>query len=182
MSAISPPAALEPRDPPLATVEGPAPAAGLRFSGPSEPDLVVARFRLLALRRSAWLDHLWQQEDGGSPGGAVSYAEIATILNDKDSPEAEALWLDGYEPAQGWAAQLAEVDQALTDLEHSRFARLAKIFDLNAVEQVNSRHFGLITMRERAKNLNGRLTIQTQPGKGTCVTLVIPLQAALAEK
>jgi two-component system nitrate/nitrite sensor histidine kinase NarX len=47
-------------------------------------------------------------------------------------------------------------------------------FDLNAVEQTNRRHFGLITMRERAKSLNGRLTIETQPGQGTCVTLFVP--------
>jgi signal transduction histidine kinase len=51
-------------------------------------------------------------------------------------------------------------------------------FDLNAVEQVNTRHFGLITMRERAKRLNGRLTIRTQPGHGTCVTLFVPLQSS----
>jgi signal transduction histidine kinase len=49
-------------------------------------------------------------------------------------------------------------------------------FDLSAVEEVNSRHFGLITMRERAKRLNGRLNILTQPGHGTCVTLFVPLQ------
>jgi signal transduction histidine kinase len=50
-------------------------------------------------------------------------------------------------------------------------------FDLNAVEQINTSHFGLITMRERAKNLSGRLNIQTQPGQGTCITLFVPLQA-----
>ncbi|MBZ0279994.1 MAG: GAF domain-containing sensor histidine kinase [Anaerolineae bacterium] len=49
-------------------------------------------------------------------------------------------------------------------------------FDLNAVEQINSRHFGLITMRERAKSLNGRLSIRTQPGQGTSITLSVPLQ------
>ncbi|MBC7813653.1 MAG: GAF domain-containing sensor histidine kinase [Burkholderiales bacterium] len=48
-------------------------------------------------------------------------------------------------------------------------------FDLNAVEQINSSNFGLITMRERAKNLNGRLTIQTQAGRGTCIMLFVPL-------
>ncbi len=49
-------------------------------------------------------------------------------------------------------------------------------FDLNTVEQINSRHFGLITMRERAKSLNGRLSIRTQPGQGTSITLSVPLQ------
>lgn len=50
-------------------------------------------------------------------------------------------------------------------------------FDLNEVERTNTRHFGLITMRERAKSLNGRLTIQTQPRDGTCITLSVPLQS-----
>jgi signal transduction histidine kinase len=55
-------------------------------------------------------------------------------------------------------------------------------FDLNAVEQTNSRHFGLITMRERAKSLNGRLTIHTQPGQGTCITLFVPIQPVNGHK
>lgn len=49
-------------------------------------------------------------------------------------------------------------------------------FDLNTVEQFDSPHFGLITMRERAKSMNGNLIIQSQPGQGTCITLSLPLQ------
>jgi two-component system sensor histidine kinase DegS len=49
-------------------------------------------------------------------------------------------------------------------------------FDLEAVEQTNNGHFGLITMRERAKSLDGRLTIQAQPGQGTIITLVVPIK------
>lgn len=48
-------------------------------------------------------------------------------------------------------------------------------FDLEAIEKKPSGHFGLITMRERAKSLNGRLTIQSHPGQGTCVTLCVPI-------
>lgn len=55
-------------------------------------------------------------------------------------------------------------------------------FDLNEIEQVNSRHFGLITMRERTKRLNGRLTIETQPGQGTRIRLVVPLQPSHPEE
>lgn len=47
-------------------------------------------------------------------------------------------------------------------------------FDLNAVEQSNKSHFGLITMRERAKRLNGRLNIETQSGHGTSINLFVP--------
>jgi signal transduction histidine kinase len=32
-------------------------------------------------------------------------------------------------------------------------------------------------MQERAESLGGRLTIQTQPGQGTQVELVVPVQA-----
>lgn len=55
-------------------------------------------------------------------------------------------------------------------------------FDLNAVEHINSRNFGLITMRERAKRLNGRLNIQTEPGHGTYITLAVPLQINLSKE
>jgi signal transduction histidine kinase len=48
-------------------------------------------------------------------------------------------------------------------------------FDLDAVEQITGSHFGLITMRERAKRLHGRLTILTRPGHGTQIKLVMPL-------
>ena len=37
-------------------------------------------------------------------------------------------------------------------------------------------------MRERAERLQGRLTIQTQPGQGTTVELTIPIQASLFEE
>lgn len=49
-------------------------------------------------------------------------------------------------------------------------------FDLDEIEQTDRRHFGLITMRERTKSLNGRLHIETQPGHGTRICLSIPLQ------
>lgn len=48
-------------------------------------------------------------------------------------------------------------------------------FDLNTVEKNNNGHFGLITMRERAKSLNSHLTIKTQRGQGTCITLCVPI-------
>lgn len=50
-------------------------------------------------------------------------------------------------------------------------------FDLATVERTNTLHFGLITMRERAKSLNGHLEIQTESGRGTSVLLSVPIQA-----
>ncbi|HVO44391.1 MAG TPA: GAF domain-containing sensor histidine kinase, partial [Aggregatilineales bacterium] len=49
-------------------------------------------------------------------------------------------------------------------------------FDLAAVDQTRTLHFGLVTMRERAKSLNGQLTIRTRAGCGTCVVLSVPTQ------
>jgi len=37
-------------------------------------------------------------------------------------------------------------------------------------------HFGLQTMQERAENLDGTLTIDTAPGRGTRVTATVPLE------
>ncbi len=48
-------------------------------------------------------------------------------------------------------------------------------FDLEAVEKTTNGHFGLITMGERAKSLNGRLAIQAQLGQGTSITLTVPI-------
>lgn len=49
-------------------------------------------------------------------------------------------------------------------------------FDSGIIEQSNTHKFGLITMGERAKSLNGRLSIQTKPGQGTCINLSVPIQ------
>ena len=54
-------------------------------------------------------------------------------------------------------------------------------FDLAAVRDRPRPHFGLITMRERAKNLNGHLSIETKPGQGTCITLFVPTAHNRAE-
>jgi PAS domain S-box-containing protein len=40
-------------------------------------------------------------------------------------------------------------------------------------------HLGLRSMSERAHGLGGRVTIESEPGKGTCVRVVVPLRAAM---
>ena len=54
-------------------------------------------------------------------------------------------------------------------------------FDLSAVEQTNTLHFGLVTMRERAKSFNGNLKILSQLERGTCVVLTVPIQARIGK-
>jgi signal transduction histidine kinase/ligand-binding sensor domain-containing protein len=47
-------------------------------------------------------------------------------------------------------------------------------FDPHTVEKVTG-HYGVISMRERAAQVRGRLTIASQPGKGTRVETVVPV-------
>jgi signal transduction histidine kinase len=46
-------------------------------------------------------------------------------------------------------------------------------FDLSATE--GSSHYGLRIMRERVENLGGQFSVDTAPGKGTRISIVIPL-------
>ena len=51
-----------------------------------------------------------------------------------------------------------------------------KGFDLDAVQMTYDRQgsLGLINMQERAEMIQGELTITTEPGQGTRVTLTVP--------
>lgn len=51
-----------------------------------------------------------------------------------------------------------------------------KAFDLERVMSVeNSKHLGLIDMRERAQMLDGTCTVESEPGKGTTIHVQIPV-------
>jgi signal transduction histidine kinase len=39
-------------------------------------------------------------------------------------------------------------------------------------------HYGLLTMRERAEALGGQLAVESEPGWGTQITVVLPLDAS----
>ena len=54
-----------------------------------------------------------------------------------------------------------------------------KGFDSDSANS-KSRHFGLISMRERAGMMGGSCEIRSAPGKGTDVAIVLPLVTAEA--
>jgi signal transduction histidine kinase len=55
-----------------------------------------------------------------------------------------------------------------------------KGFDLQAVtENYSSRgSLGMVNMRERAELINGTLRLESEPGRGTAITLIVPLDKA----
>jgi AAA+ superfamily predicted ATPase len=84
--------------------------------------------------RTAWLQKLWNEE--GVPGGnlAVTHAEIATHLLDRDSPAAEAEWIGSNPQTVAWCEELGRVENALSCLPRSRLVALDQIFGLNPEE------------------------------------------------
>jgi hypothetical protein len=99
-----------------------------------ESELVLDWFRLLARCRGAWLQHLWMTDGSIAGRATVNHAELAGILADEDSPEAEAAWSGNQEPVRRWRAEAEEIKRVLNTLDDSRFARVARVFGLNPEE------------------------------------------------
>jgi signal transduction histidine kinase len=49
-------------------------------------------------------------------------------------------------------------------------------FDATKLPPLSSGHFGLFGMRERAEKVNGRLTIESEAGNGTTISLSVPVE------
>ena len=96
--------------------------------------LVLARVRLRARRRAAWLRKLWSEE--GAPGGGmvVTHAEIDTLLDDRDAPDAEAAWFAGHDAIEPLNCDLADVETVLEADGESRLALLVDVFGLSLQE------------------------------------------------
>ncbi len=105
------------------------------LSGSVEHDLVLAWFRLLARCRGAWLQQLWSGEGSIDAPGTVTHAELAGILADHDSLEAEAEWSQSQEVERQWQAEAGEIKRLLDEADNSGFARLARLFRLSPEEK-----------------------------------------------
>jgi hypothetical protein len=97
-------------------------------------ELMLARIRVRAKRRIAWLRKLWNEE--GESGGrlAVTHAEIDTHLDNRDSPEAEAAWYSNDGQISEWNRELSRIEAEMAADKDSRLTRLRRIFGLNNYE------------------------------------------------
>jgi len=103
-------------------------------SSAEERELLLAWFRLLARCRGAWLQHLWINDRSIDGRATVTHAELAGILADQDSLEAETEWAQSQEPIRHWLAEANELKRQLDEVENSRFARLARVLALSPEE------------------------------------------------
>ena len=112
----------------------PAPVVGVEEAQEWTPALqaVLARVRLRARRRVAWLRKLWHEE--GESGGrlAVTHTEVDAALDDRDAPALEAAWYASEESLDALNDELAHVEAALAGDAESRLAFLHQIFGLSA--------------------------------------------------
>ena len=99
-----------------------------------ELDAVLARFRLLAALRRGWLEKLWSEEEAPSPRTVISHGEIEANLADRDSPQAESLWLEEDKTARGYSAALEKIEASIANNQSSRLAELVRVFGLNKEE------------------------------------------------
>jgi signal transduction histidine kinase len=52
-------------------------------------------------------------------------------------------------------------------------------FDVAALAKDDGPHFGLRGMRERAREMNAELVLDSRPGRGTSITVIVPFDSAL---
>lgn len=95
---------------------------------------VLQRIRLRAERRILWLRKLWSEEE--PPGGkfAVTHGEVDTIVQDKDSPEAEKDWMFSNPDAIKLTENIERLEMVMAEDDTSRLAQLQRLFDLDEQE------------------------------------------------
>lgn len=97
-------------------------------------EMVIARIRLRAQRRVAWLRKLWSETRNGKEQPPNYHTAIDGILRDYNSPSAEAAWMAQDKSARAWNRELARVEKALEKDRESNFAILCRQFGLTREE------------------------------------------------
>ena len=108
-------------------------------TGPARPaesapvlELVLARVRLRALRRAAWLAHVHGGPADRSARPPV--AGLAAALEGRDAPDAEAAWYGEAKAVQPLNFELERVERALAGDIGARLRELRRMFRLSEPE------------------------------------------------
>lgn len=116
--------------------------------------------------------------------GATFEVEVAGKAK-RLTQEATRQLIDIAREAVRNAYQHAQATRIVIDLQYRRRSLVMRIADNgNGIDpvilesRVGSSHFGLTGMRERAGELGGRLKVQSQPGAGTAVEVVVAARIA----
>lgn len=94
---------------------------------------ILQRVRIRARLRTEWQRKLWAEEGRGGNPGFVSHAEVDAILDGRDNPGEEALWVEQNPQFDPLRQRLVELEQLIYG-EQSRFAILRRIFAITSQE------------------------------------------------
>ncbi len=92
---------------------------------------ILQRVRIKARFRIEWLRKLWAEEGSSGSTRFVSHDEVDAILDDRDKPKAEALWIQQNTQFAHQQEELVQLEEIIYS-EQSRFAMLCRIFSITA--------------------------------------------------
>lgn len=155
-------------------------------------DETVAKVRNLSLLlRPPQLDSVgieaalrWHAERVFRSSGKTRLELVLTPLGERPAPEVE---LAAFRIAQEALtnvlrhADATRVRVELATLDGGQRLRLAIVDDGTGLEADSAPGLGLVTMRERARQLGGDLQVRGEPGQGTVLEAVLPMHPALAD-
>lgn len=107
---------------------------GLKYEPKELSQLLLKKVKLLAQMRVAWLRNIWALATENLNGDFTIHNEIDGYLSDRDLPHLEAEWYKSNATMQETGFLLAQVEDDILEIENSRLAKLATIFDLNQLE------------------------------------------------
>ncbi|MEW2520720.1 GAF domain-containing sensor histidine kinase [Actinacidiphila alni] len=152
--------------------------AALAAEAADELRAVVVELRPAALDEDGLVATLRTQADVLDRVHSADVSFHACRVRALPAAQEEAL-LRVAQEAMHNALRHAHADSVDVVLEgHDKGARLrirddGRGFDPSAVRRAG-RHLGLVSMRDRASGVGGRLTVQSEPGKGTVIEMEVP--------
>jgi nitrate/nitrite-specific signal transduction histidine kinase len=140
--------------------------SGLRTSGAREDLEVALRVQVARFREQAKLPVTFEVRGPVPQMPALAAVQITRIVQ-------EAL-TNVRKHAQATAVDVTLWSEN-GNLLLVRVGDNGRGFELEAVQAASGARFGLETMRERAEGIDGTLDVRSAPGRGTIITLTVPI-------